>query len=95
MNQEIQVLDKVYDEYVAVIAQLRESSTEKEAERLSEIIHREDAGVFEKKELVSKLRTSVEIAKKIRVFRSRETSRPCKRKEAKDGSRGFRTKAQT
>ena len=65
LNQEIEVLDKVYDEYVAVIAQLRESSPEEEAERLSEIIHREDAGVFKKKELVSKLRTSVEIAKRL------------------------------
>ena len=51
LNQEIQVLDKVYDDYVAVIAQLRESSSVKEAERLSGIIDREDAGVFKKKEL--------------------------------------------
>ena len=57
LDQELQVLDKVYDDYVAIITQLRGMASGKEAERLSVKIDEEDNKVFRKKELVSKLKS--------------------------------------
>ena len=57
IDWEVQVLDKVYDSYVAVMAQLREKMTQEEAKELSKKIDEEDTRVFKKKELVAKLKS--------------------------------------
>ena len=54
IRRELQTLDKVYDDYVAVVSQARDAAQGEEAERLSEIIAAEDCSVFRQKKAASK-----------------------------------------
>ena len=55
----MQTLDKAYDDYVAVVSQVRALAHGEEAERLSEIIAAEDCSVFKQKKAASKALISI------------------------------------
>ena len=59
ISRELQTLDKVYNDFVAIAALLRDKSTEEDADEMSKIIAEEDNNVFLKKKIVLQcLRTS-------------------------------------
>ncbi len=53
INRELQTLDKVYNDFVAITAQIRDIVSEEDADAMSKIISVEDNEVFRKKKLVS------------------------------------------
>ena len=56
MNREVEKLDQVYNDYVAIAAEVREFASVEEVEEMSKVIAEEDNEVFHFKKLVAKFK---------------------------------------
>ena len=59
MNREVEKLDQVYNDYIAIAGEVRELASTEEVEEMSRVIAEEDNEVFHIKKLVAKFKTKV------------------------------------
>ena len=59
MNREVEKLDQVYNDYIAIAGEVRELASTEEVEEMSRVIAEEDNEVFHIKKLVAKFKTKL------------------------------------